>query len=106
MLNNSSDIVRIETNPPMTRDILEIKKGIAQAKAALTLLEKFISEYEGRTVNILPCEDVRFYKANDEEIIVGEGVGALTSLNEAIRDCAAEMVAIQAVASGLPAEGE
>jgi hypothetical protein len=95
MLNNSSDIVRIETNPPMTRDILEIKKGIAQAKAALTLLEKFISEYEGRSVNILPSEEVRFYTADDEKVIVGDGLGPLTSLGEAIRDCAAELVEIR-----------
>lgn len=78
----------------MTRDILEIKKGIAQAKAALGLLEKFIAEYEGRSVNVLPCEDVRFYRADDEEVIAGEGVGSLSSLNEAIRDTARQMAAI------------
>jgi hypothetical protein len=78
----------------MTRDILEIKKGIAQAKAALTLLEKFISEYEGRSVNI-PSEEVRFYTADDEKVIVGDGLGPLTSLGEAIRDCAAELVEIR-----------
>jgi hypothetical protein len=77
----------------MTRDILEVKKGIAQARAALNLLEKFIAEYEGRTVNVLPREDVVFYRAEDDDIIVGQGLGDLTSLNEAIRECAAEMAA-------------
>jgi hypothetical protein len=79
----------------MTRDIIEIKKGIAQAKAALTLLETFIAEYEGRTVNILPQEEVRFYRAEDDAVIVGPGLGDLSSLNEAIRECARDMAEAQ-----------
>ena len=37
----------------MTRDLQEIKQGLAQVRAALYLLESFIAEYETRTVNIL-----------------------------------------------------
>jgi len=70
----------------MTRDLQEIKKGLAQARAALNLLEQFIAEYETRTVNILPCEDVGFYKASDDEVISGDGIGKLASMNQAIRD--------------------
>jgi hypothetical protein len=70
----------------MTRDLQEIKKGLAQARAALNLLEQFIAEYETRTVNILPCEDVGFYKADDDEVISGDGIGKLASMNQAIRD--------------------
>ncbi len=80
----------------MNRDIQEIKKGIAQAKAALTLLEKFVTEYEGRKVNILPTEDVVFYQSPDDEVIAGAGIGKLDdSLNQAIHACAEELSAIQ-----------
>lgn len=79
----------------MTRDILEIRKGIAQAKAALELLEKFLTEYEGRTVNILPHEDVVFYHADDDQVIAGQGVGTETSLNQAIHACAEQLASIQ-----------
>ena len=72
----------------MTRDLQEIKKGLAQVRAALNLLEEFVAEYESRTVNILPREDVKFYQADDDEVISGEGVGKLTSLNEAIHRAA------------------
>ncbi len=77
----------------MTRDLHEIKRGIAQARAALDLMEKFIGELESRMVNILPVEDVQFYKATDDDIITGPGLGELTSMNEAIRNTADSMVA-------------
>ena len=76
----------------MTHDIQEIKKGLAQVRAALELLEKFVAEYETRTVNVLPCEDVRFYRAAADEIISGAGIGPTESLNEAIHN-AAEAIA-------------
>ncbi len=76
----------------MNRDLQEIKRGIAQARAALNLMEKFIGELESRMVNILPVEDVQFYKASDDEIISGSGLGELTSMNEAIRKTADGMV--------------
>src|SRR5690242_5809555 len=64
----------------MTRDLQEIKEGLAQIRAALNLLEKFVAEYEARTVNILPCEDVKFYAATDDEVIEGSGIGETVSL--------------------------
>ena len=75
----------------MTRDLQEIRQGLAQARAALNLLEKFIAEYESRLVNILPCEDVKFYSAQDDEVICGSGIGELSSLNQAIRDAAGDL---------------
>jgi hypothetical protein len=80
--------VRILT---MTRDLQEIKRGIAQARQALNLLETLIGEWETRMVNILPREDVRFYKASDDEIICGEGTGTLESLNQKLHDTAEEL---------------
>jgi len=79
----------------MTRDILEIRKGIAQAKSALDLLEKFITDYEGRMVNVLPQEEVVFYRAEDDAIIAGNGFGAHDSLTKAIRSCAEKLAAIE-----------
>lgn len=79
----------------MTRDIIEIKRGIAQAKAALDLLEKFVAEYESRTVNILPHEDVVFCRATDDEVIAGQGLSPQQSLNQAIRDCAERLAAAE-----------
>ncbi len=70
----------------MTRDLEEIKQGLAQVRAALTLLEKFIADYESRMVNILPREDVKFYAAEDDAVISGDGIGRLTSLNEVIHE--------------------
>jgi hypothetical protein len=75
----------------MTRDLQEIKQGLAQVRATLNLLEQFIAEYEARTVNILPCENVKFYHATDEEVIEGAGVGELTSLNQAIHEAAQDL---------------
>jgi hypothetical protein len=75
----------------MTRDLQEIKRGIAQAREALNLLEVLIGEYESRIVNILPREDVKFYKASDDEIISGDGVGALESLNQDLRSTAEQL---------------
>ncbi len=75
----------------MTRDLEQIKQGLAQARAALNLLEQFIAEYESRTVNSLPCEDVKFYSAEDDEVISGDGIGRLASLNEAIHQTADAM---------------
>jgi len=72
----------------MTRDLQEIKQGLAQARAALNLLEKFIAEYETRIVNILPQEDVQFYQAPDDEVITGSGLGPVSSLNETIAETA------------------
>ena len=80
----------------MTRDLQEIKQGLAQVRATLTLLEKFIAEYEARTVNILPCEDVKFYRATDDDVIEGPGFGEVSSLNQAIRDAATELAQAQA----------
>lgn len=75
----------------MTRDLQEIKQGLAQVRATLNLLEKFIAEYEARTVNILPCENVQFYRAPDDEVIEGAGVGELSSLNQAIHKTAKDL---------------
>lgn len=75
----------------MTRDLQEIKQGLAQVRAALDLLEKFIAEHESRSVNILPCEDVKFYSAQDDEVISGPGIGELKSLNQAIHEVAEEV---------------
>jgi hypothetical protein len=75
----------------MTRDLQEIKQGLTQVRAVLALLEKFIAEYETRSVNILPTEDVKFYTASDDDVISGDGLGELKSLNQAIRDAAAAL---------------
>lgn len=75
----------------MTRDLHEIKKGIAQARQALQLLETLIGEYESRMVNILPREDVKLYQAPDDEIIAGDGIGALKSLNQTLHETAKEL---------------
>ncbi len=75
----------------MTRDLQEIKQGLAQARAALNLLEKFIAEYEARTVNILPTEDVKFYKASDDDVISGPGIGEPASLNAALHTAAEQL---------------
>ncbi len=74
----------------MTRDLQEIKAGLAQVRAALNLLEKFVADYEARTVNILPTEDVKFYTASDDDVIAGAGLGNVTSLNESIHRAAQE----------------
>jgi hypothetical protein len=76
----------------MTRDLQQIKQGLAQIRAALNLLETFIADYEARSVNTLPVEDVAFYRAADEEIIGGAGLGELTSLNQVIHQAAQEIV--------------
>jgi hypothetical protein len=75
----------------MTRDLKEIKQGLAQVRATLNLLEKFIAEYEARSVNILPCENVHFYHATDDEVIEGAGIGEMTSVNQAIRETARDL---------------
>jgi hypothetical protein len=75
----------------MTRDLQEIKEGLAQVRATLNLLEQFIAEYEARTVNILPCEDVKFYRATDDEVIQGTGIGEVRSLNQAIHKTARDL---------------
>jgi hypothetical protein len=75
----------------MTRDLQEIKQGLAQVRAALSLLESFIAEYETRTVNILPSEDVKVYTACDDDVISGPGIGELKSLNQAIHDAAEDL---------------
>jgi hypothetical protein len=75
----------------MTRDLQEIKRGIAQARLALDLLDSMIGQWESRMVNILPCEDVSFYKASDDEIISGDGLGALESLNDNLRATAGQL---------------
>jgi len=75
----------------MIRDLQEIKKGLAQARIALSLLEKFIDEYETRIVNILPTEDVKFYTASYDDVISGPGIGELTSLTQALHDAAKEL---------------
>jgi hypothetical protein len=77
----------------MTRDIEEIKRGLAQARAALNLLERFIADYESRIVNILPQEDVKLYSASDDEIIEGRGLGTLKSLNQQLHETAEQMAA-------------
>ena len=75
----------------MNRDLQEIKQGLAQARAAISLLEQFIADYETRSVNILPTEDVKFYSASDDDVISGAGIGKLKSLNDAIRQSAEEL---------------
>ncbi len=75
----------------MTRDLQEIKHGLAQIRAALNLLESFVAEYEARTVNILPAEDVKFYAAKDDDVISGPGLGKLNSLNAAIHETAEQL---------------
>ena len=75
----------------MTRDLEEIKQGLAQVRSTLNLLEKFIAEYEARTVNILPCENVTFYRATDDEVIEGAGIGEVTSLTQAIQEAARDL---------------
>ena len=77
----------------MNRDLQEIKQGLAQVRIALSLLERFIDEYETRIVNILPTEDVNFYTASDDDVISGAGIGELKSLNKALHD-AAEQLAV------------
>jgi len=77
----------------MTRDLQDIKQGLAQVRAALSLLESFIAEYETRTVNILPSEDVKVYTACDDDLISGAGIGELKSLNQAIHEAAEELTA-------------
>lgn len=72
----------------MTQDLQEIKQGLTHIRATLDLLERFIAEYETRTVNILPREDVKFYSATDDGVISGAGIGELESLNEAIHETA------------------
>ncbi len=72
----------------MTRDLQEIKQGLAQIRAALNLLESFVAEYEGRMVNVLPREDVQFYQASDDDVISGSGIGELVSMNEKIHETA------------------
>jgi hypothetical protein len=75
----------------MNRDLQEIKAGLAQVRATMALLEKFIAEYEARTVNILPTEDVKFYRASDDQVIDGAGIGEVTSLNQAIHETAQQV---------------
>ncbi len=75
----------------MTRDLQEIKQGLAQIRAALNLLESFIAEYEARSVNILPREDVKFYSASDDDVIAGPGLGELTSLSAEIHETAEQL---------------
>lgn len=75
----------------MTRDLQEIKKGLAQARAALNLLEELIAGYESRMVNVLPAEDVKFYTASDEAVISGPGIGELRSLNQTIHEAAGKL---------------
>jgi hypothetical protein len=75
----------------MTRDLQAIKQGLAQARAALDLLEKMIGEYESRMVNVLPAEDVKLYRASDDDVISGPGLGELASLNETFRETAEEL---------------
>jgi hypothetical protein len=75
----------------MTRDLEQIKRGIAQAREALNLLDTLIGEWESRMVNILPREDVKFYSATDDDVISGDGLGSLKSLNETLRATAEEL---------------
>jgi len=79
----------------MTRDLQQIKQGLAQIRAALALLEDFIAEYEARSVNTLPVEDVGFYCAPDESLIAGGGLGELTSLNQAVHQAAQEIAPLE-----------
>ncbi len=75
----------------MTRDLQQIKQGLAQVRSALNLLETFIAEYEARMVNVLPCEDVQLYQATDDAVIEGSGIGEVTSIQQVIRQTAKEM---------------
>jgi hypothetical protein len=79
----------------MTRDLQQIKQGLAQIRSALALLENFIAEYEARSVNTLPVEDVGFCRAPDDSIIGGAGLGELTSLNETIHRVALEIAPLE-----------
>jgi hypothetical protein len=79
----------------MTRDLEQIKQGIAQIRAALSLLETFVGEYESRMVNIDPREDVKFYRAGDDDIISGSGIGELKSLNQTLRHAAEQLAPAQ-----------
>jgi hypothetical protein len=79
----------------MTRDLQQIKQGLAQIRAALALLENFIAEYEARSVNTLPVEDVGFYRAADEDIIGGAGLGELTSLNQTVHRTAEQIAPLE-----------
>ncbi len=79
----------------MTRDLEQIKQGIAQIRAALSLLETFVGEYESRMVNIDPREDVKFYRASDDDIISGPGIGELQSLNKTLHRAAQELAPAQ-----------
>ena len=75
----------------MTRDLQEIKKGLAQARAALNLLERFVAEYEARIVNMLPAEEVAFYNASEDEVITRSGIGPLDTMTDALRLAADEL---------------
>lgn len=79
----------------MTRDLQQIKQGLAQIRAVLNLLEEFVAEYEARTVNILPIEDVQACATADDDIIAGAGLGELTSLNQAIHQTARQLVSAE-----------
>jgi hypothetical protein len=79
----------------MTCDLQQIKQGLAQIRAALELLESFVADYEARSVNILPVEDVGFHRATDDEIIAGAGLGELTSLNQAVHQAALEIAPVK-----------
>lgn len=79
----------------MTRDLQQIKQGLAQIRSALALLENFIAEYEARSVNTLPVEDVGFYRAPDDNLIGGAGLGQLTSLNETLHQAALKIAPIE-----------
>lgn len=78
----------------MTRDLQQIKQGLAQVRAALTLLETFVADYEARMVNVLPVEDVHLYRASDDAVIDGSGIGEVTSLQQTIRQTAKEMASV------------
>jgi hypothetical protein len=79
----------------MTRDLQQIKQGLAQIRSALALLENFIAEYEARSVNTLPVEDVGFYRAPDEDLIGGAGLGELTSLNQTVHRAAEQIAPLE-----------
>ena len=64
---------------------------MAQVRAALNLLEKFIAEYETRTVNIFPPKMSSSTPRSDDDVISGAGIGELKSLNQAIHDAAEEL---------------
>ena len=79
----------------MTRDLQKIKTSLAQIRAALDLLEDFVAQYEARSANILPAEDVQAYAATDDAIISGSGLGELTSLNQTIHQTAQLLAAAE-----------